>query len=101
MQAVRSDLVRRYRERPSAWPEGIDSAGDPWYREHEHEWADDGSYVGSDSFAQPVSPEAVSGEAVNSEPVSASSVTPVSREEARRAYMRNLMRARRAAERGV
>ena len=45
----RKALVKAYRAHPSSWPDGIDSNkddGDHWYRGHEAEWLDDGTYIG-------------------------------------------------------
>lgn len=46
----RGELVKKYRENPQSWPDGIDglpgSGNEQWYRGHEHEWLDDGTYIG-------------------------------------------------------
>jgi hypothetical protein len=39
-ESARGKLVRQYRKSPGIWPDGIDSAGDRWYRPEE--WNDDG-----------------------------------------------------------
>lgn len=50
---ARSYLVKRYRAEGGSrtWPDGIDAMdpakGEQWYRGHEHEWLDDGTYVGA------------------------------------------------------
>ena len=32
LEAARARLVTKYRANPAPWPDGIDSASDPWYR---------------------------------------------------------------------
>ena len=50
MLLIRGELVRKYRANPQVWPDGIDglpgSGNEQWYRGHEAEWLDDGTYVG-------------------------------------------------------
>ncbi len=43
LRVARGDLVRAYRKNPRAWPDGIDTEYDRWYRREE--WADDGAYL--------------------------------------------------------
>src|SRR2546422_7142424 len=43
LHKARSQLVRKYRENPAAWPDGIHSKSDPWYKPEE--WDDQGKWI--------------------------------------------------------
>ena len=55
LQAARGDLVQKYRARPQAFPDGIDSKWDRWYVAED--WTDAGVYMGEGPCIKAVRPD--------------------------------------------
>jgi hypothetical protein len=61
VEIARGKLVKAYRANPRLWPDGIDSAGDRWYREGE--WSDAGKRItGKPYDGKPRKPEQAGGQ---------------------------------------
>jgi len=58
LQDAREWIVRRYRQSPNLWPDGIDSKWVRWYRPEE--WTDEGEYLGPQAVDKPVDKPALS-----------------------------------------
>ena len=55
LQAARGDLVQKYRARPQAFPDWIDSKWDRWYVAED--WTDAGVYMGEGPCIKPLNPD--------------------------------------------